>query len=315
VDERPLDAGPYEPAAALYGQAAAGYQPPPPWGQPQNQPTWETRTDQPTWGPAPYQPGWEQPQSQAAWEQQPSQPAWGQQPYQPAWRQYPPVTASTGGYPSMSNYSSYQRPSLDGCSVAALIFGILPTVPLGAIFGIAGFVRTRGGLRRGRPMAVIGMMLSALWVVLFALIGAAAQHESSRSGTIQLNPGGNLPSRVATGAVSPLDLRAGDCFMIQFGVAVNSIPLIPCGQLHDAQIFANAHIPGVSYPGSEAKTLDAAMKVCEPAARSYVNGRLDLLRVAAFYPSSDIWAMGDHTAHCVLYDPRQSFVGDVRDHH
>jgi hypothetical protein len=212
---------------------------------------------------------------------------------------------------------SYQQPPLDGCSVAGLVFGILPTVPLGLIFGATGIVRTRRSVRRGRPLAVVGVLLSVLWLVLFAAIGAAARQDSGRASAVRLNPGPSnaVPNPAATGAVSPRNLRPGDCFMVKLGVVLTSIPLLPCSTPHDAQIFANVRIPDSSYPGSSAKTLQAALKLCEPAAYSYTNGRIDLLDIAAYYPTSAIWAMGDHTAHCVLYDPRQKFVGDVRDHH
>lgn len=312
MDERPLDAGPSDPTGAqsvpAAEQAAPGYQPPPAWGQPPAQPAWE----QP-----PAQPAREQPQNQPAWGPTPSQPppAWGQQP--PAWGQpagWSP-TAPAGWYQPAPNNNPYLPPALDGCSVAGLVFGILPTVPLGLIFGITGIVRTAHRARRGRPLAVTGLLLSVLWLVLFAAVGVAVRHDSGPPSAAQQNPAAPAPSSASTGAVSPRNLRPGDCFMVKLGVVLTSIPLLPCSTPHDAQIFANVRIPDSSYPGSSAKTLQAALKLCEPAAYSYTNGRIDLLDIAAYYPTSAIWAMGDHTAHCVLYDPRQKFVGDVRDHH
>jgi hypothetical protein len=316
VDERPLDAGPFDPTATPSApaaeQAAPGYQPPPAWGPPPDQPTWGPTPSQPppAWGPTPSQPP-------PAWGPTPSQPAgWSQQP--PGWGQpagWSP-TAPAGWYQTAPN-NSYLPPSLDGCSVAGLVFGILPTVPLGLIFGITGIVRTSHRVRRGRPLAVTGLLLSVLWLVLFVAIGAASRPDSGQPGAAQQSPAATatVPSPASTGAVSPRNLRPGDCFMVKLGVVLTSIPLLPCSQPHDAQIFANLRIPNSSYPGSSAKTLDAALKLCEPAAYTYMNGRIDLLEIAAYYPSSAIWAMGDHTAHCVLYDARQKFVGDVRDHH
>jgi hypothetical protein len=206
---------------------------------------------------------------------------------------------------------------LDGFSVAGLIFGILPTVPLGLIFGITGLVRTSHRARRGRTLAIVGLLLSALWLVVIAAAGLAGRHDSGQpdaqqqtSATVAVPS----PSTTSTNAISPRDLQPGDCFMLGSDGHVATIPLLPCSQPHDAQAYANLQMPYRPYAGP-AKTFDAAIKVCEPAARSYLNGHTGLLRVAAFYPTDVAWAIGDYTAHCILYDPRHNFVGDARHHY
>jgi hypothetical protein len=265
-------------------------QPPPAWGPP-NQPT-----------------GWDQ--QSPGWDQQ--SPGCGQP---TDW----PAAPQSGWHPAAPDYSSYGPPvrtTLDGFSVAGLIFGILPIVPLGLIFGVTGIVRTSRQARRGRTLAVVGLLLSALWLMVIAA-GLAGRHDSSQPEAEQRSSAAvAVPSSspAATDAVSPRDLRPGDCFMLGRSGPVASIRLLPCSQPHDAQAFANLQLPYRPYPGA-AKTFAAALKVCEPAARSYLNGHTDLLRVATFYPNDVSWAIGDYTAHCILYDPRQNFVGDARHHY
>ena len=286
MDERSPDALPPEVStgtagtAVSAGTAGAGYQPPP------------------AWGPAPDQPtGYHQ---QSPGQNQPT-----------GWAAAPPP----GWYPSAPGYSPYRPPPLDGFSVAGLIFGILPTAPLGLIFGITGIVRTAHRVRRGRALAVLGVLLSALWLVV-AAAGLAARHGSSQPSAAaqQGSAVAPVPSPASTGSVWPRDLRQGDCFMVKLGDSVTAIPLLPCSKPHNAQVFANIRLTNPAYLGM-AKTLDAALKLCEPAALTYMNNRTDKLHVATYYPSSAVWALGNHTAHCILYDPRQNFVGDVRDHY
>jgi hypothetical protein len=66
----------------------------------------------------------------------------------------------------------------NGFAIASLIFGILPTVVLGIIFGIVGLVRAKT-LGSGKVMSWIGIVLSVLWAVPIAIvIGIGASHVS-----------------------------------------------------------------------------------------------------------------------------------------
>jgi hypothetical protein len=55
----------------------------------------------------------------------------------------------------------------DRFCVAALVFGIVPILGgiLGIVFGVVGIIRTAGGQRRGRGIAVVGLVLGTLWIV------------------------------------------------------------------------------------------------------------------------------------------------------
>lgn len=64
----------------------------------------------------------------------------------------------------------------DGFSVAALVFGILALVPVAVPLGVIGLVRTRHGARRGRGLAIAGLVLSTVWVgvLVGVLVGTGA---------------------------------------------------------------------------------------------------------------------------------------------
>lgn len=67
-----------------------------------------------------------------------------------------------------------RRAMLDGVSVTALVAALLTLGPLALLLGLAGLVRTRRGLRRGRGAAVaavlIGLLGTAAWVVAFLVL-------------------------------------------------------------------------------------------------------------------------------------------------
>ena len=63
----------------------------------------------------------------------------------------------------------------NGFAIAALVFGIIPAIPLALIFGIIGLVRS-GKVHRGKVMSIVGMVLALLWIVpIVALTQQAAK--------------------------------------------------------------------------------------------------------------------------------------------
>jgi hypothetical protein len=269
--------GPSEYGPSGYG--APGYQPPPPYGQP----------------PYPQQP-YEQPPYQ---QQQPYQQPWHEA--QPPYGQLPPA----GWYPSGPGYGApYEAPGrrrLDGWSVAGLVCGILPTVVLGVAFSIVGLVRTGQRQRRGRVLAVVGLLLSLLWLAGFATLGAYDDHQQQATATQVEN-------------VSPFDLEVGDCFQqptITGHISVTTVPRVSCAASHNAVMFATVQPVFSSYPGVSV-LLDEAVTLCHPKAISYLGRPPGRLRLAALVPHEASWNAGLQTASCVLYDADHPFKGDIR---
>lgn len=105
---------------------------------------------------------------------------------------YQPATAPT--YPGQQTY--YQHPPIsttNGLSIAALVFGLIPFIPiLGSIVAIifGAIARSQimksGGRQGGKGMALAGIILGALWIAFVGLIfvvslGAAVNSSLSNS--------------------------------------------------------------------------------------------------------------------------------------
>jgi hypothetical protein len=268
--------------------------------------------------PAPHYPGYQSPAPQAPRQQAPS--AHYPAPQFPANQpNYPPPTgyAPAGGYPPpgapFQPFQAPTKPQLDVVSVLALIFGILPTALIGLVLGIVGIVRTAHPARRGRGLAVTGLVLSLLWVAVAVAIPVLVHNGDTRSAA------GGPVSKATT--MSPTLLRADDCYtdtvltsrQAPSHKAVQTVKVVPCSQPHNAVVYAVTTLPAGAWT-SQVDKLTIANQQCRPLAMQYFNGIVlnPNLRLGAFAPDATRWELGFHNASCVVVDPDKSFVGDIR---
>ena len=97
-----------------------------------------------------------------------------------------------GGYPQQQGYQPqayppgpsgpYQAnvPQTNGMATAGLVLGILPTGIIGLIFSILGLNRAKqlGGL--GRTKALVGLILSIIWIIASIPVGIAVANNVSK---------------------------------------------------------------------------------------------------------------------------------------
>ncbi|MDQ2837429.1 MAG: hypothetical protein M3Y42_07465 [Actinomycetota bacterium] len=295
-DPGPAGSGSTQPYPAS-GQPG-GFQPYAPPGQPQpyGQP-------QPFGQPGQYPPP--QPYGQPSQYQPP-------QPYQPP-GQYPPPPGFSGppppggfGGPGGYPYPVPTRRQTDGFSIASFVLGLIAIFPLGFVFGIVGIVRTKAHQRRGRWMAVLGMILSVAWVIgLVALVAVVSGSRATRSadGTV-----------TKAGKISPWNVKIGDCVKLPSTLGtLLTITVTPCTEPHNAQAFAEAPLTGSSYPGTteiRAQARTGCSRLAVAFVGSDINPNLHLIYLV---PTSQRWNRdNDRTAHCLLLDPDKDITGDIR---
>jgi hypothetical protein len=259
-----------------------------------------SRLDRSQYPPPPYQP-YGQPQYDQLQYNQPQDDRSGSAAYgQPPpmdWYSFAPSYSAPSGRP-YGQLSGNRR--LDGWSVAGLIFGILPTVVLGAVFSIIGLIRTRVRQRRGRTLAVTGLVLSMVWLV--GLVAFGVRNADQQQSAAHEN-------------VDPLTLQLGDCFQqvpSADPIAVATVPKVPCDKPHNAVIFAIVEPADATYPGRSVLS-EQAVALCGRQAVGYLGRSLSQLRTAAFVPPAASWQLGRKSASCVLYDPSRNFTGDIRE--
>jgi len=195
------------------------------------------------------------------------------------------------------------RPPFSKVAIAALPTGLLPLVPVGLGLGIAGLVTTRHGRRRGRGMAVAGLLTATTWLAVgITLVTVAA-----------LTHGFRKPTKIEydnqLGTV--FSLREGDCVNTsQNGTPSESIT--SCNSPHDAEVFATFPLPDATWPGT-ATVQQEADTGCSSRLAGYLNPELAIsLSQDYVYPGQVAWQTGTRTVICEVRATSGSLDQSVR---
>ena len=104
-------------------------------------------------------------------------------------------------------------------------------------------------------------------------------------------------------------LAVGDCFLELDG---NEVPLVPCDEPHDNEVFHLHDIEATERPSDEEMTTIVEQE-CHPAFESYVGTAYasSELYIRTLKPSEDTWSQGDRELVCILYDPDGQITGSA----
>jgi Domain of unknown function (DUF4190)/Septum formation len=209
---------------------------------------------------------------------------------------------SLPAYPSVMHpsfvYDSPAASTTSGWAIASLVLGILGGVVWGTICGVVALGKIRDTGQKGRGMAIAGIILSGLWVVVVVVVVAVAALHGRFTNLSQ--PTSTPDGRAGSGVIDVHDLAVGDCFGWPHG-SVSSVALIPCGQAHDAQVFAVWALSGSSYPGYN-KAVQIETQGCL-ARRESLTAASSPLEISDFGLTQANWAFGDRFVDCVIISP------------
>lgn len=76
-----------------------------------------------------------------------------------------------GSYPPPPPGGAFEQPKTDGVSIAALVLSLICCAPVGLVLGILGVRRTKGGVRKGRGLAIAGVVLGLLGLLVWVGLG------------------------------------------------------------------------------------------------------------------------------------------------
>ena len=128
-------------------------------------------------------------------------------------------------------------------------------------------------------VCVVGAILAV--VALFALADADDDADAGPSGT-------TLPEGDPVAADR---IEVGDCFNDQDAIDLATLPVVPCGEPHDKEVYHLFELP-------------------EPAGGAYPSSALEIFPIP---PSEASWSGGDREVVCALYDARrQELTGSAR---
>lgn len=113
----------------------------------------------------------------------------------------------------------------------------------------------------------------------------------------------------------------GDVFLLQVGDCINdseledvvtTLPIVPCSEPHESEIYAEATLEGDTYPGDDA-VAEQADGICFDEFAGFVglDYELSVLEFYPFTPLAEGWAQGDRLVSCVIYDPEALTTGTL----
>ena len=110
-------------------------------------------------------------------------------------------------------------------------------------------------------------------------------------------------SSAGGGEASVFLLEVGDCFdEPDITAAVSDVPIVPCDQPHDNEVYAIYDLADGDYPGQDAvetSALDGCLERFEPfVGRDYATSALDYFHLT---PTVESWSAGDREVICSVY--------------
>lgn len=109
-------------------------------------------------------------------------------------------------------------------------------------------------------------------------------------------------------------LKVGDCLAqsdeLNEADEVSSVPVVPCTEEHDGQVYAAVEAPEGDFPGTTELQTDAE-EFCVPEFETFVGVTYEesVLDYYPFYPTTASWDQGDREIQCVVFDPEGPVTG------
>ncbi|HEY9412677.1 MAG TPA: septum formation family protein [Jiangellaceae bacterium] len=165
--------------------------------------------------------------------------------------------------------------------------------------------------------------LTRMTIGALAVGAALALSACSQVGDLVDGDGGDEPSRDPSGQVTESEpaadvfsVKVGDCIgAFGDGEQVSEIPVVPCTEPHDQEVYAAVQVPDAAeYPG-DAAVEDQAKTDCSAEFQTFVGLAYDdsELYVNFLTPTADSWAQGDREILCTIYEEGAQTTGTLKD--
>ena len=126
--------------------------------------------------------------------------------------------------------------------------------------------------------------------------------------------GCSILTGVPEGEEDVFSLEVGDCInTTSTGEEISSIPVVPCDEPHDQEIFDRFEVEGDTYPG-DAAIDDERVAFCEgDAFTSFVGIPWvdSIYATSALTPTQSSWDNGDREVLCTIGDPSGQTTGSL----
>ncbi len=108
-------------------------------------------------------------------------------------------------------------------------------------------------------------------------------------------------------------IRVGDCLNTsELGEDISSVPVVPCGDPHEDEVFHSFDLVDGEFPGDDA--INAQVEpICIAEFGDFIGLPYDesVLGLFPMYPTAESWATGDREVLCIAFDPDQLTTGTL----
>ncbi|PRX92558.1 septum formation family protein [Allonocardiopsis opalescens] len=163
------------------------------------------------------------------------------------------------------------------------------------------------------PSNVLELRRIALGVAAFAAVAAL-------SGCAGLGgvTGAPEPERGDDGAIAEsgdadvFSIAVGDCMNDTTGTEVTEVPVVPCEEPHDNEVYASIMMEDGDYPGDEAVSTQAD-EGCTAEFETFIGVPYaeSEIYLSTLTPTEQSWASGDREILCLAYDPAGQTTGTL----
>lgn len=159
---------------------------------------------------------------------------------------------------------------------------------------------------RKRVLAAAMVALGVMSLSGCALIGDLLEGESAvrDSQTEEITEGGDI---------DVFTVKVGDCFNDQDGTEITDIPVVPCSEPHDNEVYYEFAMSEGDFPGDETITAEAET-TCADAFADFVGIAYDesALYLTYLTPTEDGWnRLDDRKVQCVVYESEVMVTGTL----
>jgi hypothetical protein len=127
--------------------------------------------------------------------------------------------------------------------------------------------------------------------------------------------GCSLLTGVPEGETDVFSVKVGDCINFSSDSdEISSIPIVPCDEPHDQEVFDRFEVEGDTYPGDQAIE-DQRAAYCEgDAFTNFVGITYDesIYGTSGLTPTSGSWDQGDREVLCTIGDPNGQTTGSLK---
>ena len=163
------------------------------------------------------------------------------------------------------------------------------------------------------------LAVGALALLGFGLTGCSAAQDIAESVEGEISGGesevrdGDTQEVTESGDLDVFKLALGDCFDDQGGTMISEIPVVPCADPHDFEVYHEIELPAGDFPGDEAieaqAETDCAAQFATFIGMPYETSTLELTFLT---PTSQSWSEADdRLIQCIATDPAGKTSGTL----